>query len=48
MRFITYVCVFLDCSNSDSEKLKAKQYKQKTSPKSYKTEINYRANPMLA
>ena len=29
-------------------KLKDKQYKQKTSPKSYKTEIKILANPGLA
>ena len=31
-----------------NSKLKAKQYKQKTSPKSYKTEIKISANPGLA
>ena len=31
-----------------SSKLKAKQYKRNTSPKSYKTEIKILANPGLA
>ena len=31
-----------------SSKLKGKQYKQNTSPKSYKTEIKILANPVLA
>ena len=31
-----------------SSKLKSKQYKQNTSPKSYKTEIKILANPGLA
>ena len=31
-----------------SAKLKGKQYKQKTSPKSYKTEIKIFTNPGLA
>lgn len=38
-------CVDRDNSNS---KLKDKQYKEKTSPKSYKTEIKILANPELA
>ena len=32
----------------DSSKLKGKQYKQNTSPKSYKSEIKILANPGLA
>ena len=39
------VCVLLDYSNS---KLKDKQYRQKTSAKSYKTEVKILANPALA
>ena len=43
--------VVLDCSvvlGYYSSKLKGKQYKQTTSPKSYKTEIKILANPGLA
>lgn len=49
---LVYICFSLlmfcvDRDNSNS-KLKDKQYKEKTSPKSYKTEIKILSNPELA